>query len=102
MLFSFACPVKINIHEQLYKWRQIIVKEQKQPLVKKSILKIAGVVLANPWVYSLSGRSARFALKYAPKFMIYNKLNAWGKARDLPKVKNGNFDEWYKKRNKNG
>jgi L-lactate dehydrogenase complex protein LldF len=34
--------------------------------------------------------------------MIYNKFNAWGKARDLPEVKNENFDEWYKKRNKNG
>lgn len=99
---SNVCPVKINIHEQLYKWRQVIVKEQKQPVVKKSILKIASVVLAKPSLYSFAGKSARFVLKYAPKFMIYNKLNAWGKARNLPEVKNENFDEWYKKRNKNG
>lgn len=99
---SNVCPVKINIHEQLYKWRQVIVKEQKQPVVKKTVLKIAGVVLAKRKLYSFAGKSARFALKYAPKFMIYNKLNAWGKARDLPEVKNENFDEWYKKRNKNG
>ena len=99
---SNVCPVKINIHEQLYKWRQVIVKEQKQPIVKKSILKIAGLVLAKRNLYNFAGKSARFALKYAPKFMIYNKLNAWGKARDLPEVKNENFDEWYKKRHKNG
>lgn len=99
---SNVCPVKINIHEQLYKWRQVIVKEQKQPIVKKTVLKIAGVVLAKRKLYNFAGKSARFALKYAPKFMIYNKLNAWGKARDLPEVKNENFDEWYKKRNKNG
>jgi L-lactate dehydrogenase complex protein LldF len=98
---SNVCPVKINIHEQLYKWRQVIVKEQKQPFVKKSILKIAGVVLAKRSLYNFAGKTARFALKYAPKFMIYNKLNAWGKARDLPEVKNGSFDEWYKKRRKN-
>ena len=98
---SNVCPVKINIHEQLYKWRQLIVKDVKQPLVKKSILKIAGVVLSKPKLYNLAGKSARFMLKYAPRFMVYSKLNAWGKARELPKVKNENFDDWYKEKRKN-
>jgi len=98
---SNVCPVKINIHEQLYKWRQVIVQEEKQPIVKKSILKTAGIVLSKPKLYKMAGKSARFALKHAPRFMIYNKLNAWGKARELPEVKNDSFDEWYKKRNKN-
>ena len=99
---SNVCPVKINIHEQLYAWRQIIVKEQKQPIIKKSILKVTGAVLARPKLYSFMGKSVRFMLKYAPKFMIYSKLNAWGKSRDLPEVKEGNFDQWYKNRTKNG
>lgn len=99
---SNVCPVKINIHEQLYKWRQVIVNEEKQPVVKKTIMKSAGVVLAKPKLYGFIGKSARFALKHAPRFMIYNKFNAWGKARELPKVKNENFDDWYKKRRKNG
>ncbi|WP_117882380.1 LutB/LldF family L-lactate oxidation iron-sulfur protein [Aureibaculum luteum] len=93
---SNVCPVKINIHEQLYKWRQIIVKDVKQPIVKKSILKIAGSVLAKPKLYDFAGKSARFMLKYTPRFMIYSKLNAWGKARELPEIKNENFDQWYK------
>jgi len=99
---SNVCPVKINIHEQLYAWRQIIVKEQKQPIIKKSILKVTGAVLARPKLYSFMGKSVRFMLKYAPKFMIYSKLNTWGKSRDLPEVKEGNFDKWYKNRTKNG
>jgi len=99
---SNVCPVKINIHEQLYAWRQIIVKEQKQPLVKKSVLKVTGAVLARPTLYNLMGRSVRFMLKYLPKGLIYSKMNTWGKARDLPKVKEGNFDQWYKNRQKNG
>ena len=99
---SNVCPVKINIHEQLYKWRQIIVEEQPQPIVKKSILKTAGVVLRNPKLYRIAGKTARFFLRYAPKFLIYSRLNTWGRARDLPEVKNENFDEWYKKRMKNG
>jgi len=99
---SNVCPVKINIHEQLYAWRQIIVKEQKQPIIKKSILKVTGAVLARPKLYSFMGKSVRFILKYAPKFIIYSKLNAWGKSRDLPEIKEGNFDQWYNNRSKNG
>lgn len=98
---SNVCPVKINIHEQLYAWRQIITKNVKQPLVKKTILKIAGVVLSNRILYNIGGKSARFMLKYAPRFMIYSKLNAWGKARELPEIKNQNFDDWYKVKRKN-
>ncbi len=98
---SNVCPVKINIHEQLYKWRQLITKDVKQPLIKKSILKIAGFVLSKPKLYKLVGKSARFMLKYAPRFIVYSKLNAWGKARELPKVKNKNFDDWYKINRKN-
>lgn len=99
---SNVCPVKINIHEQLYKWRQIITKEQKQPLVKKTILKITGMVLARPKLYAVLGISVRWMLKYAPRFMVYSKLNAWGKSREFPKVENGNFDQWYKNRKNNG
>ena len=99
---SNVCPVKINIHEQLYKWRQIITKEQKQPFVKKSILKIAALVLAKPKLYAVLGISVRWMLKYAPRFMVYSKLNAWGKSREFPKVENDNFDQWYKNRKNNG
>ncbi|WP_372752490.1 lactate utilization protein B [Mariniflexile sp.] len=97
---SDVCPVKINIHEQLYKWRQIITKDVPQPVVKKTTLKMAGRVLASSKMYGIAGKSARFMLKHMPKFIIYSKLNAWGKARDLPEVKNSNFDEWYKNRQK--
>jgi len=32
---SNVCPVKIDIHEQLYKWRQVIVKNGYAPTAKK-------------------------------------------------------------------
>ena len=99
---SNVCPVKINIHEQLYKWRQLIVKDVKQPFVKKVMLKTTGWFMARPKLFNVLGKSARFMLKYAPRFMVYSKLNAWGKARELPKVEKENFNQWYKNRNKNG
>ncbi|WP_100615370.1 lactate utilization protein B [Confluentibacter citreus] len=95
---SDVCPVKINIHEQLYQWRQIITKDVKQPIVKKTVLKIAGRVLANSKLYGFFGKSARFMLKHLPKSVINSQTNTWGKARDLPKVENENFEDWYKKR----
>ncbi|WP_111709612.1 lactate utilization protein B [Lutibacter citreus] len=98
---SNVCPVKINIHEQLYAWRQIVTKEVKQPVVKKTILKITGVALSNRLLFNIAGKSARFMLKYAPRFMVYSKLNVWGKARELPEIKNQNFDDWYKVKRKN-
>jgi L-lactate dehydrogenase complex protein LldF len=95
---SDVCPVKINIHEQLYQWRQIIIKDVKQPFVKKTVLIIAGRILGNSKLYWLFGKSARFMLKHLPKSIINSKMNTWGKARDLPKVENDNFEDWYKKR----
>ncbi|WP_299528369.1 lactate utilization protein B [uncultured Lutibacter sp.] len=97
-----VCPVKINIHEQLYKWRQIVVKDVKQPFVKKVVLKITGWLMARPKLFNLLGKSGRFILKYAPRFVVYSKLNAWGNARELPKIEKQNFNQWYKNRNKNG
>ena len=95
---SDVCPVKINIHEQLYQWRQIITKNVTQPVVKTSILKMAGIILGHSKVYGFFGKSTRFMLKYLPKSIVNSKINTWGKARDLPKVENDNFEDWYKKR----
>ena len=43
-----VCPVKINIHEQIYKWRQIIAERHQLPMVKKEAMRVAGKVLASP------------------------------------------------------
>ncbi|OYX24715.1 MAG: 4Fe-4S ferredoxin, partial [Flavobacteriales bacterium 32-35-8] len=54
---SDVCPVKINIHEQLYQWRQIITKDVKQPVIKKTVLKMSGRVLASSKLYGFFGKS---------------------------------------------
>ncbi|HET8646870.1 MAG TPA: LUD domain-containing protein, partial [Vicinamibacteria bacterium] len=46
-----VCPVKINIHEQIYKWRQVIAERNQLPFVKKEMMRIAGKVLADPRLY---------------------------------------------------
>jgi L-lactate dehydrogenase complex protein LldF len=94
---SDVCPVKIDIHEQLYKWRQEIYKNNELPKSKAIPLKITTKIFENPSVYNSLGKIARGSLRNLPGFMIYNSLNAWGKQRDLPDAPKEGFKQWYKK-----
>jgi L-lactate dehydrogenase complex protein LldF len=94
---SDVCPVKIDIHSQLYKWRQIIGEEGLLSKSKKTSLNIAGKILANSKSFDWVGKMARSALKILPRFVIYNPLNSWGKYRELPTPPSQSFKEWYKK-----
>ncbi len=97
---SDVCPVKINIHEQLFKWRQIILKETSGSFVKKTSMKIMGNVLGSPKKFEQAGKAARWALRTLPKPIINSKPNVWGRDRDLPKGPKDSFEQWYKNRNK--
>src|SRR5690554_5392441 len=92
-----VCPVKINIHEQLYKWRQVISKDGPPNPSKKWAMKLAGSALSKPALYDFFGSMARKALKITPDSLVYSSLNAWGKQRDLPEPPKESFKEWYKK-----
>lgn len=92
---SDVCPVKIDIHEQLYKWRQIVSEGGHQPASKKFSMRIAGYVFSRPALYRFAGKMGRNLLKIIPRFLIYSKLNPWGNARELPEVPKESFREWY-------
>jgi L-lactate dehydrogenase complex protein LldF len=96
---SDVCPVKINIHEQLYEWRQEITKAQPDR-TKGLAMKIANGVFAVPFAYNLSGSMMRGALKILPDSITYSGLNTWGKQRDLPELPKESFKDWYKKNRK--
>jgi len=93
---SDVCPVKINIHEQLYEWRQEITKAQGWSM-KEISMKMANGIFKSPLAYKISGKMLRASLKTLPKSIIYNPMNAYGKSRDLPEVPKESFKEWYLK-----
>jgi L-lactate dehydrogenase complex protein LldF len=95
-----VCPVKINIHEQIYRWRQQVYERGYLSETKKAGLKIAGRILSKPNLYQKAGAMMRFLLKHAPRFIIYNRMNIWGKSRELPKPPPQTFKEWYKENHK--
>lgn len=96
---SDVCPVKINIHEQLYEWRQEITKAQGAN-AKSISMKIANGIFSTPFAYKISGEMLRGALKILPEAITYSGLNTWGKQRDLPEVPKESFKDWYKKNRK--
>ena len=90
-----VCPVKINIHEQIYKWRQIIAEHNQLPFVKKEMMRIAGKVLADPKLYRAAISAAGLAIEHLPRFAIYNWLNPWGRQREIPEAPQQTFRGWY-------
>jgi L-lactate dehydrogenase complex protein LldF len=92
-----VCPVKIDIHEQIYRWRKVIAERNQLPMVKKEAMRMAGRVLSSPKLYRLAVKAAQAGLDYLPRSMIYNPFNAWGKQRELPKAPKGSFRDWYVK-----
>ncbi len=96
---SNVCPVKIDIHDQLYKWRQVLVKEGHTPKAKTIAMQGMAAVLSRPKVFELAGKVGRFVIKNA-SFMVNNGLNAWYKQRDMPAPPEESFREWYQKNGK--
>ncbi|MCO5946563.1 lactate utilization protein B [Mucilaginibacter flavidus] len=95
-----VCPVKIDIHDQLYKWRQVIVKSGHAPVPKKAAMGAMTRVLSSPVSYKVAGKLGRLMMKRAP-FAVNNQFNPWYKQRELPVVPENSFGEWYKKNRNN-
>ena len=95
-----VCPVKINIHEQLWKWRQVIVAEGYADSTKTIGMKTMAYLFSKPSVYRFAGKMGRKMMKTFPA-LTNNKLNVWYKQREMPEPPKESFREWYLKNGKN-
>jgi L-lactate dehydrogenase complex protein LldF len=93
---SNVCPVKINIHDQLYKWRQEIVKQGYVTKTKELSMKAMAWTLSSPAPLSTVGKAGRWVLNNVP-FITNNKFNQWFKQRDMPEAPKESFNVWYAK-----
>lgn len=91
-----VCPVKINIHEQLWSWRQVLMEEGYGGVAKKTSMKLMAAVLANPGMYRAGTGIARVVLRFLP-WLVSNKLNPWYRKREMPAAQRDSFKDWYKK-----
>ncbi len=92
-----VCPVKINIHEQIFTWRVVLAEKGELSFTKRVMMQAAGKILAHPSLYRAAISNADRALKYLPHFLVYNNLNTWGRQRDLPFTPKETFHSWYER-----
>ncbi len=96
---SNVCPVKIDIHDQLYKWRQVIVQKGYVKSSKKQSIGMMDLILSRPGLYNLAGNFGRWVLRNIPA-LVNNRYNPWYKQREMPAAPSTSFHSWYKKHRK--
>ncbi len=95
-----VCPVKIDIHNQLYQWRQVLVAAGKTTATKRWGMKIASTLFAYPALFGAAGKLGRSLMKITP-YLFKNRLNPWYHQREMPAPPEQSFREWYKKQRNN-
>ena len=95
---SNVCPVKVDLHEELYLRRQDVVEAGYLSPTKHTALKIATWVMQRPALMSLAGKMARAIVPLLPRSIVYSKLNIWGKGRELPPFPKKSFKELYQEK----
>jgi len=100
---SNVCPVQIDIHEQIYAWREVMDDTGGFSATKKAAMKLAGALLSHPGAFRAAAEAGGTALRVLPHFAVYNRLNAWGRHRDVPEAPKETFHQWYaRNRGKDG
>ena len=94
---SDICPVKIDIHIQLYKWRQVITKEVNEDNLKRFVMIVTGFIFSHSSFFKLSSKIANLSLRILPQTIMNSLTKAWTRERKLPQVSEYTFSEWYKK-----
>jgi L-lactate dehydrogenase complex protein LldF len=96
---SNVCPVKIDIHDQLYRWRQVIVKKGAVSSVKRWNTQLMAYILSSRNRYAFVGKIARAVMRFAPA-IVNNKRNPWYRQREMPVAPRQTFSQWFEKRPK--
>ena len=91
-----VCPVKIDLADQIYRWRQNLDSLHKADPMKKIMSSGMKYLFTHPGLYETGLKFAPLANRL-PRFIMYNGLNEWGKGRELPQFANETFTKIWKK-----
>ena len=92
---SNVCPVKVDLGEQIYRWRQDLDKLGRANREKKLMSAGMKVLMERPALFNTALKFAPLVNKM-PRSFIYNRLNAWGEGRELPTFAKESFNEMWK------
>lgn len=93
---SDVCPVKVDLAEQIYLWRQDLDKLGKADPMKKIMSAGMEFLMKRPPLFNSAMKFAPI-INGMPRFLKYNGLDPWGKGRELPEFAKENFNEMWKK-----
>jgi len=93
---SHVCPVKVDLGEQIYRWRQDMDKIGKASKEKKAMSAGMKFLMERPILFN-SALWMSPVVNVLPRFLKYNSLNEWGKGRELPEFAKESFNEMWKK-----
>lgn len=91
-----VCPVKVNLSEQIYRWRQRLDSIHRADPMKKAMSAGMKIIFDRPALYSA-------ALKFAPLtnvmpgFLMRNPLNGWAYGHEMPRFAKESFSKMWKK-----
>jgi L-lactate dehydrogenase complex protein LldF len=95
---SDVCPVKIDLHQQLFISRRHLARLGLIPKGKQLSLKLSAALFRRPKLYAFFGRLARIALRVLPRWLLYSRANVWGRQRELPAPPRYSLRELIRKR----
>ena len=96
-----VCPVKVNLSEQIYRWRQGLDSIGKADQMKKAMSVGMAYLFGRPWAYNTALKFAPLA-NHVPRSLMYNGLNAWGYGHEMPVFPKQPFHQMIKDIEKDG
>ena len=91
-----VCPVKVDLPDQLYRWRQRLGARRLVGLRKRLAMRVMGWVLARPRAYRAAGWLGRWGLRRLPGRVRRALAGPWTRHRELPQAPAESFGEWYR------
>ena len=95
---SDVCPVRIDLHHQIFLWRQELSRQGLTPLPKRVVSRLGGLVLRRRWLYEMLGWSARALGRMLPRRLLRWRINPWVRQRELPPMPKESFRAQWRKR----
>ena len=93
---SNVCPAKVDLGEQIYRWRQTL-KDIDKASTEKQFMSAGMKFLMERTVLFNAALWAAPMVNVMPDAIKYNRLNEWGKGRELPKFAGESFNSMWKK-----
>jgi L-lactate dehydrogenase complex protein LldF len=91
-----VCPVKIDLGDQIYKWRQKLDDYGTANTEKKRMCQGMKVLFGSSGVYNTAMKFAPMA-NWVPRFMIECGLNPWADGHRMMKFPRNSFQELWRK-----